>query len=273
MTDLTIREMGEGLVRAFRLKTRPLAVYGADSVPDGATALSDVHRCFAAAMYRMAVHGGTPAIYAGGDAQEGCCPGGLTHMGLTEYPEHIKYFVSTGTPEFREGAAEYLKSSPEVVEKCFRAMGRVTSPGTYIVIRTCDSMPESDPGVRSISCFGTAEQIRNIGSLVHFDREEPFSPVIVPWGPVCATLITYPAGMAEKAPTDTAFMGPQDPTLNWALPEDAMVIGIPIGVIRRMMKNIDQSFIARRPTVAYPDRRRRDRSVRGASASSRALPT
>ena len=173
-------------------------------------------------------------------------------MGFTPEREEIKYFVSTGRSDIRGGAAEYLKSSPDVVEKCFKALGTVTPPGRYLVLSVCDALPETDPGVRSICFFGSAEQIRNMAALVHFDREDPFSPVIVPWGPSCATFITYPAGLAANAPKETAFMGPQDPTQNHSLPREMMAMGIPAAVAERMEGNLDQSFIVKRPNVAFP---------------------
>ncbi len=91
-----------------------------------------------------------------------------------------------------------------------------------------------------------------MAALIHFDRDDPFSPVIVPWGPSCSTFITYPAGMAEKAPKHSAFMGPQDPTQNRNLPADMMAMGVPAGMAETMAENLDASFVVRRPQVAFP---------------------
>ena len=52
----------------------------------------------------------------------------------------------------------------------------------------------------------------------------------MPFGPVCATFITYPAGLAENTPKETAFIGPADPTGNIWFPEDYMSLGIPIDI-------------------------------------------
>jgi len=212
------REIGKRLEEAFRLKTSPLAAYGSETIPEGGMHLSKVNRCLAVTLYRMATERDVKTIYLGADQQEGTCLGGLTQMGFIHRPETIKYFVSTGKEDVMGGAAEYLKSSPEVVERTIQAVGEVTPPGRYLVVQACDALPEINPGLRSICCFGTAEQIRNLVALVHFDRTDPFSPVIVLWGSACATLITYPAGMAAYAPRDTAFMGPRDPTQNHTIP-------------------------------------------------------
>ncbi len=266
MTDMTFREIGDRLASAFRLVARPLAVYGTDTRPADAVHLAEVNRCLAVSMFRMATKNEADAVYLTEGEQEGCCPGGLTHMGFIATPEHIRYFVSTGRADIMNGAAEYLKATPELVERSLAAEGTITPPGNYLVIRSCDSLPDRDPGVRSICCFGTAEQIRNLAALVHFDRDDPFSPVIVPWGPSCSTFISYPAGMASRAPKNTAFMGPQDPTQNHSLPPDMMAIGIPAEMARRMVANLDSSFIIRRPKVAFPDHekiaaRKRDREL------------
>jgi hypothetical protein len=249
------RIIGKKIAEACRLATEPLAVYGSDSVPEGAVHLPVIDRCIAAAMVKMATGKGPSAFYFGGDAKAGCCPGGLSHTGYIERPPAISFFVSTGNPGIRDAPAEYLKASPDLVDRCFEAEGKITPPGKYLVVQTCASVPDAVTHVKAISCFGTAEQIRNLAALVHFDRADPFSPVIVPWGPACATIVTYPAGIAENAPAESAFMGPQDPTLNRSLPPDLMAIGLPVVVARRVAENIDRSFITKRPSVAFPDHR------------------
>jgi hypothetical protein len=47
-------------------------------------------------------------------------------------------------------------------------------------------------------------------------------------------------------------MGPQDPTQNHSLPPEMMALGFPAAMAARMVKNLDASFIIRRPQVAFP---------------------
>ncbi len=70
----------------------------------------------------MATEKEISAIYVSADSQEGCCPGGLAHTGFHPIPDFIKYFVSTGREDVMGGAAEYLKSSPDMVDRCFKAL-------------------------------------------------------------------------------------------------------------------------------------------------------
>ncbi|MDD3621840.1 MAG: DUF169 domain-containing protein [Methanofollis sp.] len=250
----SIAEVGERFVEAFRLSSRPLAVSGADEMPDDAVPFPSVHRCIAVALSRLAAgETDAPALCLGEDAHAGCCPGGLAHMGLIPRPEFVRWFVSTGRADVRGGAAEYLKAAPELVDAAFAKAGPLTPPGRYLVVRPCRTVsPAADPAVRSLCLFGPAETVRNIAALVHFDRADPFSPVLAPWGPACAPLVSYPAGIAAGAPKDTAFLGPTDPTVNYAFPPDSLGIGIPAEVARQMAGNLDASFVVRRPRVAFP---------------------
>jgi uncharacterized protein (DUF169 family) len=128
MTDMTFREIGDRLASAFRLAARPLAVYGTDTRPADAIHLAEVNRCLAVSMFRMATDNPADAVYLTGGEQEGCCLGGLTHMGFIAPPEHIRYFVSTGRADIMNGAAEYLKATPELVERSLAAEGTITPP-------------------------------------------------------------------------------------------------------------------------------------------------
>jgi hypothetical protein len=252
MEKTDFRDIGARLKTAFRLSTRPLAVYGSGVLPSGIPPMTGVNRCFAVSLLRMATGTDISAIYVSADTSEGCCRGGLYHVGFIPVPEDTRYFVSTGRKDIRCGAAEYLKASPELVEQCDLAAGPIHPPGKYIIVQTCETLPDTNPVVRSLCCFGTGEQIRNMAALVHFDRDDPFSPVIVPWGSSCATFITFPAGLAENTPRNTAFMGPQDPTQNHSFPPEMMALGIPAEMAVRMANNLDTSFISRRPQVAFP---------------------
>jgi hypothetical protein len=248
-----IRDLGSRIMTAFHLSPLPLVSYGSQTPPEGGVPLSTVHRCIATAMVRMATGQGPDVVFLGSDAKSGCCPGGLSHTGYITRPPANSYFVSTGRPDIPDAPAEFLKASPELVDRCFAAVGTITPPGKYLVIRTCESVPDSISRVLAVTCFGTAEQIRNLAALVHFDRPEPFFPVLVPWGPACATLVSYPGGLAANAPAESAFLGPQDPTFNYALPSDMLGIGLPFDIARRVEENIGRSFVARRPEVAFPD--------------------
>jgi len=247
--------VGEKLSLGGRLNSRPLCVYGSDSIPDGVRPSTVVSRCVARAILTLAFDEEAPPIYVSAELSERCCPGGLAHLGFTDWDPAIKYFVSTGRKGYWNGGAEFLRATPELVEENHRRMGRITAPGKCLVIRPCADLTGGDPGVRSVLCFGTAEQVRNLVSLIHFRAADPFHDTLMPQGAACASFVSYAAGLVETSPSETAFIGPTDPTGNVWFPEDHLSLAIPIQVARRMTDDLEHSFIAKRPFVAYPRRR------------------
>lgn len=251
MPEESVKKIGKRLASVFHLRSRPIAIYGREKVPRDAVPMRDIHRCIAEVLYRMSTDRHQHGVYTGGEVTEGCCPGGLTYLGYLERPSYIRYFVSTGSDKVRGGAAEFLKAGPDLVDRSIAAVGTIDPIGKYLVAQPCERVPD-DIELRSMCLFGNAEQIRNVAALVHFGEDDPFQPVLVPWGAACATMITYPAGLASRAPRESAFMGPQDPTFNHVLPPHCMVVGIPAKVVRKMVQNLDQSFVIKRPQVAFP---------------------
>ena len=255
IASMSIKEIGDKLTLAGRLKIRPVCVYGSDAVPETAVPMNQISSCVARSILNLAVYPKLPPIYISKDTLEGCCGGGQAWFGFHGFAPHIKYFISSGTKEFRKGAAEYLRASPETAEQNIEKIGKITPPGKYLVMRACSDLIGEDPGVRSVLCFGVGEQIRNMCALVHYRVVDPFHAIIVPQGASCASFVTYAAGMAEKAPKDAVVLGPCDPTGNSWFPEDHLSMAIPIKVARRMADDLEESFIAKRPHIAYPEKR------------------
>ncbi len=246
-----MKEIGNSLKTGGKLNTHPLAVYGSETIPEGAVPMCSLDRCVAKAIMLASVNDNEPALYISKDNLKGCCPGAMTYLGFTKPLKFIKYFVSTGSEKFRGGEAEYLKASPELVEGFLESIGEIKPLGKYLVIQRCKDVEEG-ADVKSILCFGNGEQIRNLSSLIHFRTKNPFNSISVPFGPACATFVTYPAGMAEKTPKETAFVGPVDPTGNVWFPPEYMAIGIPLEIAMGMHEDLGNSFAAKRPEVASP---------------------
>ena len=255
MTPLSINDIGKRLTIAGRLKARPLCVYGAETIPKGAVPAPSISSCVARAILRIAIRKRAPAVYVGEGVLDDCCGGGVAMFGFRPFNPGIKYFVSYGSKTFRNGAAEFLRATPELVEENRRQVGKTTPPGKFVVIQACEDLEDKDPGVLSVLCFGEAEHIRNMCSLVQFRSHDPFAQILLPQGASCASFVTYAAGMVEKAPKDAVFVGPCDPTGNSWFPPDYLSLAIPVKIARRMCEDLDQSFIVKRPKVAYPERR------------------
>ncbi len=248
---IRIEELGEKLTEAGRLQLRPLCVYGTDKIPEGAVPSYTIDRCIAKAVYISAFFKETPPLYIEA-GHEQCCTGGMVWMGLAEPHPKLKYFLTVGTPDFRGGAAEHLKATPELFDEQRERAGKITPYGKYTVIAPCTQnlVPEA---VRAFIVFAGSEQIRNLCGLAQFNSSDPFFKTLIPGGPICATMIAFPAGMAENAPKDSAYVGPVDPTGNPWLPPELMIMGIPLRLAQQMGADLEESFIGKRSKIAYPE--------------------
>jgi hypothetical protein len=251
---MSARSIGEKLTSAGRLAGGAVCVIGGYDPFPGSVHLKHVDRCIARAIYKLAMDPTIPPISYGADSKEGTCPGGQMWCGLAPRGPKLKYFLSTGTPDFMHGEAEYLRPTPEAAERFLDAAGKITAPGRYLTLARYDQIDDAAE-VLSFILIGKAESIRNLGMLAHYVSDDTFTSVLMPNGSSCATMITYPAGMAERAPRNTAFVGPVDPTGNCWFPPDMMVLAVPLSLARSMAESVDGSFLAKRPEVAFPSKR------------------
>lgn len=253
MAHLTVNEIGIKLKQAGRLESNTLSIYGSETVPENAIPIKKINRCIANAIFTLSIHKSISLAYIGNDVLEGCCPGGQAWLGYKSFLPGLKHFISTGSEDFRGGAAEFLLANPELAEQQLKSMGKITPIGNYTVIQKTDSI-DGDINVKSFLCFGNAEQIRNLCSLAFFRPEKNFM-IKVPWGPSCASFITYPASLAEDSPKNCVIIGPTDPTGNYWFPKNYLSMGIPLNIATRMANDLNDSFIMKRPEVAYPTKR------------------
>jgi hypothetical protein len=253
MVNVSIKEIGLKLKLAGRLETTPLCIYGTEILPHKGVPIKDLNRCIANAIFILSNQNDFTTIYIGNNVLEGCCPGGQAWFGYKSFVPQLKYFISTGSKDYRDGAAEFLLATPELAEQQLNSIGKVNPLGKYTVIQKSDSIDGANLNIKAFLCFGNAEQIRNLCSLAYFQPEERFM-VRMPWGPSCASFVTYPAGLARE-PKKSIIIGPTDPTGNYWFPQTYLSLGIPIETAERMANNLDNSFIQKRPEVAYPIKR------------------
>jgi len=251
MGDFIIKEIGVKLAQAGKLKTSILCVYGSETIPVKATPIKKINRCIANSIFTLSAQNIIDTIYIGEDDLEGCCPGGQAWFGYKGFMPMLKYFLSMGSEDFRGGAAEFLIANPDLAEKQLQSIGKIKTLGKYTVIQKSDEIEDQDLEIKAFICFGGSEQVRNLCSLAHF-RPEKEVDVKIPWGPSCASFVTYPASMAEGGPKNCIVIGPSDPTGNYWFPENYLSIGIPFDTAKQMAHDLDNSFITKRSEVAYP---------------------
>jgi hypothetical protein len=249
MVPLSIMQIGAALSRAVNLKTKPVCVYGSDRVPEKGIRSASIGHCLASSMYKIAVGLINDPVYVGNEPNQLFCRciGGPAWFGYCSFDPSLPGLMSTGS-RMTDCAPKHLKENEKIALETYKAVGRITPLGKYAIMRSCDDMHE-DPGVKCLVCFASGEQVRDLCALAHFGSRDVFNSISIPWGPACATLVTYPAGMAESASPDRIYIGPPDPSAREWLPENYMAMGIPAGIARMMAKDWARSFLAKRCQV------------------------
>jgi hypothetical protein len=247
---LSIRQIGAVLANAVNMKTRPVCVYGTDHIPENAVSSSLLSDCLAANIFQIAEAKVKVPVYAGNEpSQIFCrCMGGPAWFGYKEFDPRLPGLMSAGS-EATKQAGKHLKENENIACETYRAVGEIKPLGRYVVMRRCDDLQE-DPGVKCIICFAGGEQIRDLCALAHFSSHDVFNLISVPWGPACATLVTYPAGMAGNASSSRISIGPTDPSARGWLSENYLAMGIPAEIARKMAEDAERSFLAKRDNVS-----------------------
>lgn len=258
---INIKNIGKKFKMVLRLDSSPLVIYESENIPENAVPMCSIDTCVAKSIFLTSTGENSKSLYISNKTLKGCCPGSMTYLGFAKPAKFIKYFVSSGNEKFRDGAGEYLKASPEDVEKFLNSIGKVKQIENNLIVQRCEKVQndvdiaaQNDVNIKSILIFGGAEKIRNLSNLIYFKNENTFGGISMPFGPSCASFITYPNRMTEKTPEKTSFIGPVDPTGNIWFPSDYLSMGIPIEIATELYENIDNSFLSKRPEVAFPQK-------------------
>jgi hypothetical protein len=241
---LSIMQIGDVLADAVNMKTRPVCVYGSDQIPENAVQSSLLSDCLACNIFQIAEGKVKGPIYVGDEpGQIFCrCMGGPAWFGYKGFDPRLPGLMSTGSAAAKL-AGKHLKENENIACETYRAVGEIKPLGRYVVMSRCDEIRD-DRGVKCIICFAGDEQIRDLCALAHFSSYDVFNLISVPWGPACATLVTYPAGMARIASSSRISIGPTDPSARGWLPEDCLAMGIPIEIAGKMARDVERSFLA-----------------------------
>ena len=243
---LSIRQIGSILAGAVNMRKSPVCVYGSDRIPDNAVRSSQLGDCLACNIFQIAEGRIRGPVYAENEpGQSFCrCVGGPAWFGYRGFDPRLPGMMSTGSGADKQDG-KCLKEDEEIACETYRAVGEIKPLGRYVVISRCDDL-EEDSCVKCIICFASGRQIRDLCALAHFGSPNVFGSISFPWGPACATLVTYPAGMAEKARGYQIFIGPTDPSARGWLPEDCLAMGMSTEIARKIAGSVERSFLAKK---------------------------
>ncbi len=186
------------------------------------------------------------------------CPGAKRCFGFSrEIMPDFEYFLSCGIPGKLEG--ERYKKTPELVRDFMKNAEILSAPGKYIIFKRWDSLTEGDEPDVAIF-FAMPDVLAGQFTLANFD-ESMREAAITPFGAGCASLVQYP--LLEKAKArPRAVLGTFDISSRPWVQRDILSFAVPMAKFRRMIDNMEESFLTTRSWAKIRER------VRGGKQSS-----
>jgi hypothetical protein len=167
------------------------------------------------------------------------CPGGKRYLGFSQsLMPNFEHFLSCGIPGQMEG--ERYKKSPEIVREFMQNAPTMVAPAKYAVFKRWDRLTANDcPEV--IIFFAPPDVLSGLFTLSGFDERDR-NTVIAPFGAGCASIAQYP-WLEGKATEPHAVLGMFDVSARPSVPEQVLSFAVPFSKFKRMIDNMDESFL------------------------------
>jgi uncharacterized protein (DUF169 family) len=234
--DITLRETFLNRWRQrFGSAELPIAFYYTDQERDLALVSPPAGHCCLLATLAQ-VRQGTSLRF---DARGVACGGGQRYLGFTqELRPNFDYFLSVGIPGQLEG--ERYKKSPELVREVVQRLPRFAAPAPFIVFKRWDALEEGDePAV--VVFFARPDVLSGLFTLANFDEPEA-NGVCAPFAAGCGSIVQYPY-LEAAADRPRGVLGMFDVSARPFVPADTLSFAVPMGKFRRMVANMEESFL------------------------------
>ncbi len=221
--------------RFFGEAELPIAFYYTDREDTARPARHPIgHRCLIASLVQVR-RGGAVRF----DRDSIGCSGGRRYLGFSdEIMPDFEYFLSYGIPGRLEG--ERYKKSPELVRQFTDMSPRFTAPHRFIVFKRWDALEaRDDPAV--VIFFARPDVLSGLFTLANFDEVEP-NGVFTPFAAGCGTIVQYPY-LERDVHQPRAVIGMFDVSARPHVPGDALSFAVPMNKFRRMLGNMEESFL------------------------------
>lgn len=227
--------MKSKIAEAIRLKTQPVAVYRAESCPEGEKVLQFQEGKWGCvvAMLNAASKGSTAALCD----RMVACRGGKAGLGLRKFRlGEIEYFLSTGGKGPRDG--EFYKKSPELARKYIEGLPDVRTE-RYIIFRPLSALGDETP--ETVVFLVNADQLSGLVTLANYDSAVQDN-VRALFGAGCAQAILY--GLDENIRgTGLCYIGLTDPSARTHISKELLSFSIPYKRFLEMEENVEGSFL------------------------------
>jgi hypothetical protein len=235
--DAKMRDM---FVRSWRSyfgdSELPMAVYFSDRVEPGTDEVPGSDPCVVSMLPHIR-QGNTLTL----SSKSRMCGGAKRYLGFSERVgmKDFEYFLSYGIPGKLEG--ERYKKSPDLVREGSKLSPPFKAPRPYIVFKRWDKLAsEDEPEV--VVFFAGLDVVAGLFTLANFDEAEP-NAVICPFGSGCSSMVYYPY-QELRSQRPRCVLGMFDISARPCVGENTLSFAIPYPKFRRMVENMEESFLS-----------------------------
>lgn len=167
------------------------------------------------------------------------CGGGKRYLGFTqEMMPGFEYFLSCGLEGRMEG--ERYKKTPEIVKALMEKAPSFEAPGRFIIFKRWDKLEKEDlPDV--VIFFARPDVLSGLFTLVNFEEIEPYG-VVAPFSAGCGSIVQYPY-LEKNKDHQRSIAGMFDVSARPFVSKDELSFAVPINKFRRMVENMNESFL------------------------------
>jgi len=173
------------------------------------------------------------------DADSIGCAGGRRYLGFAEeIRPDFEYFLSCGIPGQLEG--ERYKKSPQLVKELMQIAPKFAAPAKYAVFKRWDILDEiEEPDV--VIFFAQPDVLSGLFTLANFDEADP-NGVFAPFSAGCGSIVQYPY-LEKLSKRPRCVLGMFDVSARPYVHENVLTFSVPMNKFRRMIENMEESFL------------------------------
>ncbi|MBM4018077.1 MAG: hypothetical protein FJ288_07065 [Planctomycetes bacterium] len=212
----------------------PLAFYYTDGAPPADARPRGLAPCVIANLGRVR-EGRTLAL----DTEAIGCPGGRRYLGFAQgLRPGLEHFLSCGIPG--KMAGERYKKTPQLVLELLKHMPPMQAPARWIVFKRWDALADADEPA-AVIFLARPDVLAGLFTLANFDAPDQWA-VIPPFAAGCGAIVQYPyqEGLSARP---RAVLGMFDVSARPFVPPDTLSFAAPWAMFRRMVDNMDESFL------------------------------
>ena len=239
------------LAEILRLENHPVAIYRAPSIPEGAF-VPDTHCIIPPLLVRCSRLGHVCAT----DDEHAACHGSKSGLGFGGISNRQRSAWSASViPESERstmkhmGSGQSLYKTPEIALTQMEAVKDYGDGKDVIVFQDLEEAESQNRPIEVIVFLVDPARLTALIQLASFSKATPGPAAIMPMGHACQQIYAIPRAEGESDDPH-AVIGMTDMYARRYIGKDQMSFAVPYKLYKRMMSDIDDSFLMKEKFIA-----------------------